>query len=314
MKTLSWVVVGLMLAGATLRAQTYSVIYYFTNSPAGTPRAGVEVNGNTIYGTTSSEDRDTGGGVYKLNVDGTGYSAFNPGVYGGNYAEGLILNGSVVYGFVSGQFFTAYTDVTNYFFGGNNFPGTTDPVLCGTNLYWINGNAIVGCSTSGNNAFTLRSFSGVHDGSYPEGGMVVAGRTLYGTAYSGGTNGWGTVFKINPDGTGYATLYGFTNTPDGANPAADLIVSGGILYGTTENGGSAGLGTVFAISTNGTGYIILRSFTGSPDGANPEAGLFRLGNTLYGTTYSGGSAGYGTVFEIGTTGTDYAVLHSFQGY
>ena len=144
--------------------------------------------------------------------------------------------------------------------------------------------------------------------------MVVAGRTLYGTAYSGGTNGWGTVFKINPDGTGYATLYSFTNTPDGANPAADLIVSGGILYGTTEHGGSAGLGTVFAISTNGTGYTILHSFTGSPDGANPEAGLLRLGNTVYGTTYAGGSAEYGTVFEIGTTGTDYAVLHSFQGY
>src|SRR5207248_2234199 len=98
---------------------------------------------------------------------------------------------------------------------------------------------------------------------------------------------------------------------DGANPNAGLIISGSTLYGTVAAGGSFGHGTVFAVDTNGAGFTILHSFTGSSDGANPWAGLILSGNTLFGTAYSGGSSGHGTVFKVNTDGSGFTTLHSF---
>ena len=64
--------------------------------------------------------------------------------------------------------------------------------------------------------------------------------TLYGTSSLGGINGYGTVFKIQPDGTGFVILYSSTNGVDGSGPAAGLAVAGNTLYGTAKNGGSGG--------------------------------------------------------------------------
>jgi uncharacterized repeat protein (TIGR03803 family) len=78
--------------------------------------------------------------------------------------------------------------------------------------------------------------------------LVLSGSTLYGTTESGGGSGQGTVFKLNTDGTGYATLYSFTGGDDGANPQAGLILSDNTLYGTAQKGGSSGQGTVFSLA------------------------------------------------------------------
>src|SRR5208282_3959382 len=125
---------------------------------------------------------------------------------------------------------------------------------------------------------------------------LLSGGTLYGTAFYGGSSSdSGTVFALNPDGTGFRTLHGFTANPygtnsDGAWPCPGLILSGNTLYGTATAGGSSGNGTVFAISTDGTGFTTLYSFTSGSDGANP-GGLLLSGNTLYGAAGSGGSSG-----------------------
>jgi uncharacterized repeat protein (TIGR03803 family) len=63
-------------------------------------------------------------------------------------------------------------------------------------------------------------------------------------------------------------------------------------------GGSRGMGTLFAVNTDGTGFTNLYNFNGSRDGANPYGGLILSGNTLYGTAYGGGSSGNGTVFSL----------------
>src|SRR5665213_3179789 len=125
----------------------------------------------------------------------------------------------------------------------------------------------------------------------------------------------------------FTTLYSFTATSggystnsDGAYPRAGLILSGNTLYGTAEGGGSSGNGTVFAVSTNGTGFTNLYSFTAlsdgyygtNSDGTIPEAGLILSGNTLYGTATGGGSGGNGTVFAVNTNGTGFTNLHSFM--
>lgn len=91
------------------------------------------------------------------------------------------------------------------------------------------------------------------EGALPEAGLILSGSTLYGTTYTGGSFGNGTVFAVNTDGTRFTNLYSFTaltmNTNrDGAHPQAALILSGGALYGTTYQGGSAGNGTVFRLS------------------------------------------------------------------
>jgi uncharacterized repeat protein (TIGR03803 family) len=77
-------------------------------------------------------------------------------------------------------------------------------------------------------------------------------------------------------------------------------------------------GTVFKINTDGTGFTILRSFTTVPfnfpsnsDGALPNGGLALSGNSIYGTTWVGGSSGNGTVFAVQTDGTGFRTLYSF---
>src|ERR1051325_4844758 len=107
---------------------------------------------------------------------------------------------------------------------------------------------------------------------------------------------------------GYVSSGKYTNS-DGAKPQAGLIISGGTLYGTAQQGGSSGDGTVFAVNTDGTGFTTLHSFDYSSDGALPFAGLVLSGNTLYGTAEFAGSAGAGTVFKVNTHGGGFTTLH-----
>ena len=107
-------------------------------------------------------------------------------------------------------------------------------------------------------------------------------------------------------------LYSFKGGTDGAIPFAGLVQDAqGNLYGTTTQGGTSNMGTVFMVDTTGK-ETVLYSFTGTGgDGENPYGGLVRdaQGN-LYGTTVNGGTSGKGTVFELDTTGKE-TVLHSF---
>ena len=115
-------------------------------------------------------------------------------------------------------------------------------------------------------------------------------------------------------------LLSFDGT-DGADPLANLIFdAAGNLYGTTYAGGSYGLGTVFELTPSmGGGWTekVLHNFGQGSDGSQPAGGLiFDAAGRLYGTTYFGGSNGYGTVFQlIPSAGGDWTekVLHSFSG-
>jgi uncharacterized repeat protein (TIGR03803 family) len=161
------------------------------------------------------------------------------------------------------------------------------------------------------------------DGVGPQGDLVLSGNTLYGTAYGGGNAGNGTVFSVSMDGQVFAVLHNFTATSgshstnnDGAHPAAGLVLSGNMLFGTTYQGGTSGNGTVFAINTDNLAFTNLHNFTANSgglnsDGANPYGGLILSGNSLYGTAVNGGLHGWGTVFAITTDGGSFNTLYSF---
>ena len=163
----------------------------------------------------------------------------------------------------------------------------------------------------------LYSFKGGSDGIYPNGSVLRdSAGNFYGTTYQGGivnSNGYGTVFKLAPDGT-ETVLYAFAGVPsDGANPSAGLIEDKqGNLYGTAEAAGK-GAGIVFEVAPNGTETVLyfFCSQTNCTDGAFPEAGLIvdSAGN-FYSTTYEGGAYGRGTVFKLAPNGTE-TVLYSF---
>jgi uncharacterized repeat protein (TIGR03803 family) len=166
---------------------------------------------------------------------------------------------------------------------------------------------------TGHRETVLHAFKGI-DGATPYGALVLDGAgNVYGTTSAGGDAGLGTVFKVDPQGV-ETVLYSFTGSPDGANPYAGLVMdNSGNLYGTAENGGAFGFGTVFKIDASGI-ETVLHSFAGSPtDGADPKARLIvdQNGN-LYGTTFTGGSSNSGTVFKIDTTGTEI-ILYNFTG-
>jgi uncharacterized repeat protein (TIGR03803 family) len=98
----------------------------------------------------------------------------------------------------------------------------------------------------------LHSFTYGSDGAYPTAGLITnsSGNTLYGTAVQGGSPGYGTVFAVNTDGTGFTNLHNFAYyDSDGAYPKAGLILSVNSLYGT-GGGSSPGNGTVFAVNTD----------------------------------------------------------------
>jgi uncharacterized repeat protein (TIGR03803 family) len=160
----------------------------------------------------------------------------------------------------------------------------------------------------------LHVFTG-DEGSNISGPLSLAGTTLYGTCYAGGSSRQGTVFKLNTDGTGCTVLWNFAGPPaDGSSPLKGVLRSGDTLYGTTYYGGISNHGTVFKLNIDGTGYVVLKHFSGPPDdGASPNSPLVLSGGMLYGTTESGGASDFGTLFKIGTDGSGYTVLKQFTG-
>jgi uncharacterized repeat protein (TIGR03803 family) len=135
--------------------------------------------------------------------------------------------------------------------------------------------------------------------------------SLYGATFNGGVSSLGTIFSMTTAGV-INTVYAFTSA-DGSYPNSPLTQGAdGYLYGTASYGGTGGIGSVFKVSTSGA-FTTLHSFGGTPDGAYPSAGLLAASDgNFYGTTGGGGANGFGTIFEITSTGA-YIKLFDFTG-
>ena len=265
--------------------------------PASYARTGVVLSGNTLYGTTSSGGiNDNDGTVFKVNTDGTGFQVlhnFNGGDGADPGQAGLILAGDFLYGTTingggaayRGAVFRIKTDGTDF-----------------TNLHVFTATAGPAPATNS-------------DGASSYAGLVLADDTLYGTTTIGGGSGRGTVFKLHTDGSDFTVIHSFADDgSEGIASLATLALSGDTLYGTAYRGGSSDNGTVFKVNTDGTGFMVLHTFSGS-DGATPEGRLAVSGNTLYGTAYLGSSqSSHGTVFQVNADGTGFTNLHLFTSF
>jgi uncharacterized repeat protein (TIGR03803 family) len=244
-----------------------------------------------------------------------------------------------------------YTVIHNFNGAGDgSFPYAGVTLDRGGNLYgttYYGGNTTGPCSSDGcgvvfklsqrNSHWILTplySFQGGPDGSHPQARVVIGPNgSLYGTTSYGGatgctSNGCGTVFNLKPSthatgsvlgNWGETILYAFQGGSDGANPGyGDLLFDhAGNIYGTTTAGGPSNQGTVFKLTASNGSWTetVLYSFTGGADGGTLNSGVIldSAGN-LYGVASRGGAHGFGTVYELTPSGSQWVetTLYAFQ--
>ncbi|HEY4903760.1 MAG TPA: choice-of-anchor tandem repeat GloVer-containing protein [Candidatus Sulfotelmatobacter sp.] len=264
--------------------------------------------------------RDSSGNLYGTTVNGGGSKTF--GGCGTIFKLSPTGKETVLYRFTCGAdgafpLTALLRDSEGNLYGTTSNYGNTSCVSklgggCGT---------LIRLNTSGH-LTVLHTFGSGTDGQSPDADLLTdAAGNFYGSTYSGGTYGYGTVYKLAKNGT-YSVLYSFNFgvNNDGALPIGKLVQdSAGSLYGTTLYGGLRqtgscgynGCGSIFKIDPSGK-ETVLYAFTGEPDGSNPRAGLVAdsAGN-LYGTTDAGGAENQGAVFRVDTSGQE-SIVHSFS--
>jgi uncharacterized repeat protein (TIGR03803 family) len=304
-------------------AWTEAVLYRFTRgADGGYPDAGVAIGeGGVLYGTTSQ------GGIVNASCNdgcGTVFSLAPPA--GGPSGSGAWTE-AVLYSFAGGDsdglgpFGELVIGGRGVLYGTTPFGGNTN---CGT-VFSLTPPR--GPSGSGGvwTEKVLYNFTGGIDGANPYPGVTVgSGGVLYGATLYGGLGlcnqglGCGTVFSLTQAAGGAsgsgpawteAVLYAFTGGADGDGPWAPSVGEGGVLYGTTQAGGTTencsqeGCGTVFSLSppTTASGAwveAVLSRFPGRGDDGQPLGLAIGKEGMLYGTTYFGGAAGDGSVFSL----------------
>jgi uncharacterized repeat protein (TIGR03803 family) len=325
-----------MVLSPSARAQTFTVLYAFTDGQDGAnPFAGLTLDrAGNLYGTAVNGGRGTvvnGGSagcgtVFKLSKSGGGWIfTLLYSFAGGN--DGCQPYGGVTFG----------PDGTLYgttLFGGPSGNGT---------VYMLRKAAHISPDVDGDWSETvLHSFGAVdaihRDGRFPVAGVVFdqAGN-MYGTTMGGGADSCsagscGTVFRMArmtpSDGSWTeSVLYRFTGGNDGGSPqAGPTLDQSGNIYGTCFGGGEYGQGTAFQLMPSSGGWVenTLHSFTGGSDGGTPFGGLiFDNSGNLYGINDSGvvyeltpSNRGW-TITELytitGTMGSNAALVFDSHG-
>ncbi|MGO9085676.1 MAG: choice-of-anchor tandem repeat GloVer-containing protein [Candidatus Sulfotelmatobacter sp.] len=297
---------------------TESVLYSFTGGSDGAnPSAGVIFDASgTLYGMTYGGGTQGMGIVYKLTPNSNGswrYGALHS--FTGGTDGSYPLWGNLTFD-TAGNLYGATTDGVDPWGGcpNGNDCGTIFELTPNPDESW-NEKAIF--RFDGSNAGTERK---------PWGTLIFdsAGH-LYGA--TGGGGGWyGSVFELTTGATGdwtVSVLDVFQGNQDGAYPQGGVVLDrAGNLYGTEVWGcwnGFGLCGMVFELSPGPQGWTKSTPhwFTkGTPnDGTGPAAGvvLDTAGN-VYGTTTSGGTSGYGVVFEfVPGAAQTFTTLANFDG-
>jgi uncharacterized repeat protein (TIGR03803 family) len=293
-------------------ASSFNAFRSFANAPdAANPQGDLAVSGNAFFGTSLGGGNGSVGTVFLGSTNGSVSLIRSFAVVSADAATnsgGASPGGPLAW-------------------SGNTLYGTTTAGGAAAN------GTVFSLSTNGSAFAVLHDFSALDsntgtntDGALPFGGLILSGNTLYGTASAGGAGGAGIVFSINTSGNNFTVLHNFTpvdpgtaTNADGAFPSSGLVLSNGVLYGTTMAGGFGESGVIFSIATNGGNFTVLHHFTSvdpatmtNTDGVKPVANLLLTGGTLYGTASAGGSGTSGAVFSLSTNGSQFQTLYNFS--
>jgi uncharacterized repeat protein (TIGR03803 family) len=257
-----------------------------------------------LYGTTYQGGTHNYGTVFELSPNG------------GSWSENILHSFDIVDNVGDG----AFPEAGIVFNSAGNIIGTT---YAGGSLGY---GMVYELTPNGNGTWSkahIHYFGQGTDGRNPNSNLIAdAQGDLYGTTYAGGTGDVGTVYELIPNGSGGYTetvLHNFITGIDGIYPVQAPLVfdANGVLYGTCSEGGGSNLGTAYKLTSNGHGgwaKAIIHNFGAGTDGKNPYSGLtIDSHGNLYGTTYNGGSLGFGMVFELspnGSGGFTETVLHN----
>jgi len=318
----------------------------YPEKAASCPTSGLTIGRDGFLYGTSYDSYSDSGAVFKLNRDGSFFALLHRFLYNSLDANGpsgglIEASDGALYGTAqggggsvsNGAVFAIQKDGSNYrllhvfsAYDDGAAPGSSLIEGSDRNLY---GTTVLGGRSGKGTVFrlakdgtgfqALRHFQGVPfgDGANPRAPLIEGpGRTLFGTTQSGGS-GYGTIYKLNSDGSNYLVLHRFANIDgDGTEPYSGLaLATDGRLYGTTVHGGGANsYGTIFRLNVDGSGYSVLHRFTGYPnDGYYAYNELLEGQNGhMYGTTRVGGAMNGGAVFSISKDSSEYSLLHSFQ--
>jgi uncharacterized repeat protein (TIGR03803 family) len=237
---------------------------------AGMPEGGLTLVGTTLFGSTSDGD----GTLFSINTDGSDMRLlhrFKGGINDGRGPNGgLVSRGAKLFGTTDnggdsdqGTVFSVNNDGTGFAllheFAGRENDGSGPnggQALSGATLFgtaWDrakdDGGAVFSMNTDGTDFRLLRRFGGRNNGK-PNGDLTLTGTKLLGTKRLGGKRNRGTIFSIDIDGTGFEELHKFDGGNDGSSPNGGLILTGGMLFGTTDSGGDRDRGTIFSFPLN----------------------------------------------------------------
>jgi uncharacterized repeat protein (TIGR03803 family) len=278
----------------------YQVLHKFTGTAGA---AGQRIGGLTegsngfLYGTTRYGGNSKKGTVFRIQPDGGSYQDIHH--FTGTHAGGAGPVARVIEG-PEGKLY------------GSTFGATIEGTV-------TNQGTLFSLNSDGTGHTVLRKFTGQGgDGGNPYAELTVGedGR-LYGTTVFGGDTKQGVLFRIRPDGSDYLRLHSFqTAEGGGTTPYGPVLETApGTLHGMTSAGGTNGVGLVYTLQTDGSGYRALRSFIGdTADGGVPYGGLVRgADGAMYGTTWLGGPSDLGAVFKLDSDGSDYQVLQYLRG-
>jgi uncharacterized repeat protein (TIGR03803 family) len=200
-----------------------SVVYDFPRGYSGPSAATLRAFKGSFYGTRFDGGCGNGGEAFSATTDGKVNFLYTFGRCQSSTEDGLNPDGALV---AAKSMFYGVT-----FDGGSHLGGV---------VYGI---------TPGGKEHVVYNFGANPDGREPECVLLALNGVLYGVTITGGKNIYGgTVFSVTPSGH-EQVLYNFGQRPDGYNPDGGLVNLGGVLYGTTRNGGDKpyGSGTVFSI-------------------------------------------------------------------
>ena len=327
---------------------TFTTLISFNGTNGANPSSNLVQgpNGN-FFGTVPNGGANTNGAIFEISPDGSFFTNlynFTGGANGAGPVGGLILSsngifyGTTVSGGVSnwGTIFQISTNGVFAQLGVLNGTNGANPIVAlaqgaGGSLYGAAeyGGPYTNVTSGGGGYGTVFQISTIGalttpvlfadtNGANPAAVVMGKDGNFYGTTAWGGNVGvfklgFGTVFRLNPDGT-FTNLYVFTGgASDGGFPYANLVQgSDGNFYGCAFSGGAGNGGDVFRITPQGQ-FTNLYSFTGGSDGAFPYSALVQGSDgNFYGTAYSYGNYHYGTIFQITPNG-HLTPLISFSG-